>query len=91
MHVVVKIIIVVELGTCIYMSCMCIEITRVVRCVPWGVLEFVRKKRKEKLTPAFLWRREFEPVGLTLITVVRDAMYGFMPHVGGGLWGILVV
>ena len=39
------------------------------------------KKRKEKITPAFLCRREFEHVGLTLITVVRDAMYGFMPPV----------
>ena len=42
MHVAVKILIVVELGTCIYMLCMCIEIARVVRCVPWRVLEFVR-------------------------------------------------
>ena len=45
------------------------------------------KRKKKKITPTFLCRREFEPIGLTLIMVVRDAMYGFMSPVEGGLWG----
>ena len=33
----------------------------------------------------FTHRREFEPVGHILITGYRDAVYGFMPPLGGGL------
>jgi hypothetical protein len=28
----------------------------------------------------FSYRRDFKPFGLKLITVFRDAVYGFMPH-----------
>jgi hypothetical protein len=34
---------------------------------------------KEKIKPVFLYWRDFKPVGLTLITVFRDAVCGFMP------------
>ena len=39
----------------------------------------VQKKRKEKITPLWVYWRECEPVGLTLIMVFRDTMCGFMP------------
>lgn len=29
---------------------------------------------------------EYEPIGLTLFTVFRDAMYGVMPPLGSGPW-----
>ena len=38
------------------------------------------------MTPVNKYRHEYEPVRLTLITVFRDAMYGVMPPLGGGLW-----
>ena len=38
-----------------------------------------RKKRKEKMMPAYKYWHEYEHVGFTLITVFRDAMYGVMP------------
>ena len=38
-----------------------------------------KRKRKEKIMPVFSYRRDFEPVGLILITVFRDVVYGFMP------------
>ena len=41
-----------------------------------------KEKRKEKITPVFLYRRDYEPVGLTLIIIFRDAMCGFMPPLG---------
>ena len=41
---------------------------------------------KEKMTSVYKYRHEYEPVGLTLITVFRDAVYGVMPPLGGGLW-----
>ena len=40
----------------------------------------------EKIMPVFSHRREFELVSHTLITGYRDAVYGFMPPLGGGLW-----
>ena len=39
----------------------------------------IKKKRKEKMTPVHKYRHEYEPVGLTLITIFCDAMYGVMP------------
>ena len=36
-------------------------------------------KRKEKITPVLSYWCDFEPVGLILIMVFRDAVYGFMP------------
>ena len=42
-------------------------------------------QEKEKITPVLSYRRDFEPVGLILITVFRDAVCGFMPPLGGGL------
>ena len=41
-----------------------------------------KEKGKEKITRVLSYRRDFEPVGLTLITVLCDAMYGFMPPLG---------
>ena len=41
-----------------------------------------KEKEKEKITRVLSYRRDFEPVGLTLITVLCDAMYGFMPPLG---------
>jgi hypothetical protein len=38
-----------------------------------------KEKEKEKMTPVFSYQRECEPVGLILITVFHDAVYGFMP------------
>ena len=32
--------------------------------------------------PVLAYWRDFEPVGLILITAVRDAVYGFMPPLG---------
>jgi hypothetical protein len=41
-----------------------------------------KRKRKEKLTHVVSYRHDFEPVGLILITVLRDAIYSFMPPLG---------
>jgi hypothetical protein len=41
---------------------------------------------KEKIKPVFRYRHEYKPVDRALITVFRDAMYGVMPPLGGGLW-----
>ena len=47
---------------------------------PYIIMHVVHSwKRKEKITPVWVYRRECEPVGITLITVFRDAMCGFMP------------
>ena len=35
--------------------------------------------------PVYKYRHECEPVGRALITVFRDAMYGVMFLLGGGL------
>ena len=45
-------------------------------------MSMVCEKRKEKITPVFSYRRDCEPVGLIPITVLRDAIYGFMPPLG---------
>jgi hypothetical protein len=47
-----------------------------------------RRKEKEKITSIKLYRRECEPVGHALITVFRDAVYGFMPPVGRWALGV---
>jgi hypothetical protein len=44
------------------------------------------KKRKEKITLVFSYEHDCEPVSLILITGFRDAVCGFMPPLGGGLW-----
>jgi hypothetical protein len=36
-------------------------------------LHGAKKKRKEKITPIYIYRREYEHVGLSLITVYCDA------------------
>ena len=38
------------------------------------------------MTPIYKYLYEYEPIGLTLITVFRVVMYGVMPPSGGGLW-----
>jgi hypothetical protein len=43
---------------------------------------------EKKTTPEFSYRRDCEPVGLILITIFRDAVYGFMPPLGR--WALMV-
>jgi hypothetical protein len=43
---------------------------------------YIEGKKKEKRTPVFLYRRDFESIGLTLITVFRDVVCGFMSPLG---------
>ena len=42
--------------------------------------------KKRKITPVYIYRHEYEPIGRALITAFRDAMYNVMPPLGGGLW-----
>jgi hypothetical protein len=46
------------------------------------------QKKKRKNNANIKYRRECEPVGHALITVIRNAVYGFMPHVADaqGAW-----
>jgi hypothetical protein len=39
---------------------------------------------EKEMTPIYKYRHEYESIGLTLITVLCDAMYGVMPPLGGG-------
>ena len=40
------------------------------------------QKEKEKITSVFSYRRDCESVGLTMITVIRDAVYACFGEVG---------
>ena len=51
-----------------------------------GTLTSLLKKRKEKITPVFSYEHDCEPVSRILITGFHDAVCGFMPPLGGGLW-----
>ena len=41
-----------------------------------------KKKKKKKMTCVYKYRHEYEPVGLTVITAFRYAVYGVMPPLG---------
>jgi hypothetical protein len=45
-------------------------------------MDKLQRKEKKKITSVYMYRREYEPVGLTLGMVFRDAVCGVMPPLG---------